>query len=150
MLRPPHSLSEITDPAGWLLKEHFFEFRELVKLESSRLPVGRAFNMLVDDHQSHRTLVQRNLASDRKLIQSREVEPREGIVVAKRSDIGISPYASPPSYGYEELGIISNYAIRAGSLVVTCESMVREEVLSKSGKLTCLLAMHLSQQFARP
>ncbi len=114
------------DPATFLGKEHFEGFRVVEGTSFSKHVVGHAFNDSVQRNGRVFTTEQTKFGRHRTGFVS--YQPRAGLIVAKRTDIGMSPYPvtrieSPPSLST----ICNDYAIEAGSIVNIMDTLNPEQ-----------------------
>ncbi len=144
------SYEGITDPSDWVLKEHFFEFNSLTGLHLPSASVGTAFNRLVDNHKSPHSLVDAEPYPSPKVRRIlRPLNPQEGIIVARREDIGAPAFKKrQANNGNGGLTIIENHAIQADSLAQLAAEMTPQlETLSTRERFIVLFGNTLGRQF---
>lgn len=148
--------ANITSPDHFLVREHFKDFQDRVTagdasetLRVSKGFVGRLFNFIVDGNGTRRSGEwAKSGASLTQLWVLREPNPLDGIVLAKRTDVGFPPYELPVEYRSIN-AVCAPYAVQAGSIVEAAANLPA----TQSGKVPDriqnlhLVARLLEQQF---
>lgn len=141
----PENWDTIAGRSSFLGKEHFVGFQRANSEEFSLKLAGAAFNGCVGGKNPQYS-TEATSWGGRRITGFARFQPRGGLIVAKREDVGLEPYFSPNTYPNLST-VCQAYAIEAGSLAELqpeLNQMKRSDVFLRS--LTNLLIARLAEQ----